>query len=188
MHHFAFPISRRQVTTTNARSEEDGPSRSTPPLIRWRINDRGTRMSETERRPLLAGLAAIVTGTTLAVGWLSWPVHTDLDSVAFENWRGEAVSLDVELAANGVQAYRSTVELAPNGRVALPCAWPRPALWYRLAVRPAWTDEWQTVRFQGDGTHCSVTKIRPEDAPSETVDFEYTVPCPSTSPEAGSCR
>jgi hypothetical protein len=146
-------------------------------------------MTETERRPLLKALAAIATGTTLAVGWLSWPVHTDLYSVAFENWRAEAVTLAVELDANGVQAHRSTVELEPGfDRAALPCAWPRPALSYRLAVRPSWTDEWHAIRFRGEGTHCSVTKLRPEDAPSETVDFEYTVSCPSPGPEDESCR
>jgi hypothetical protein len=188
MHHFALPISRRQVTTTNARSEEDGPSRSTPPLIRWRINDRGTRMSETERRPLLAGLAAIATGTTLAVGWLSWPVHTDLDSVAFENWRAEAVDLDVTLAANGVRVHRSAVELPPEGRAVLPCAWPRPALSYRLAVRPPWSDRWHAASFRGEGLHCSVVKLRPPNAASEPVDFEYTVPCPPNTPRPESCE
>jgi hypothetical protein len=145
-------------------------------------------MTETHRRPLLKALAAIGLGTASIVGWLSWPLHTDLYSVAFENWRSAAVELDVELAANGVRVSRTTVGVEANGRVALPCAWPRPALSYRLAVRPSWTDEWHTVRFRGEGTHCSVVKLRPEDAVSEPVDFEYTTPCPSTSPEAESCR
>ncbi|WP_152043015.1 hypothetical protein [Salinigranum salinum] len=145
-------------------------------------------MTETHRRPLLKAFAAIGLGTASIVGWLSWPLHTDLHSVAFENWRSEPVELDVELAANGATASRSTVELKPEGRAALPCAWPRPALSYRLAVRLSWTDEWHTVRFRGEGTHCSVTKIRPDDAVSEPVDFEYTTPCPSTRPEPESCR
>jgi hypothetical protein len=142
----------------------------------------------TERRPLLKGLAAIGLGTTVAVGWLSWPILTDLHSVAVENWRAEPVRLDVDLAANGRQVHRSTVDLAANDRTALPCAWPRPALSYRLAVRPDWTDEWHTTRFRGDGSHCSVTKLRPAEAVEEPVDFEHTLPCPSTSSEAESCR
>jgi hypothetical protein len=143
----------------------------------------------TERRPLLRGLAAIGVGTAVAVGWLSWPVHTDLYSVAFENRRSEPVELAVELDANGVRVHRSTVELEPSpDRATLPCAWPRPALSYRLAVRPSWDDEWHTVRFRGEGTHCSVTKIRPADSVSEAVDFEYTVPCPSNRPAVESCE
>jgi hypothetical protein len=129
-------------------------------------------------RTLLKTGGGVGVGAAVGAGVEVSPIRPHLSDVRFSNRRAETVNTDVRLDADDTTVLDSTIDVPPDELLHLPCEWPRAAGTYEMAIRPADTDEWQTVRWTKAGTLCKKIVINEAGNSYGPVSF-YESSCPT---------
>ena len=131
-----------------------------------------------QRRALLKIGGILGVSAAVGAGATSLPIRRRLHDVLLVNRRDERVRVDVRVAASNERVVESTVDLGVEGVKHLSCEWPRTAWNYELAVRPADSDQWQSVTVSDGGRICEKIPIEAADE-SDPVTFYRSAECPT---------
>jgi hypothetical protein len=134
------------------------------------------------RRTLFKTAGILGVPVAVGVGVQSLPIRPHLYDVRFDNRRAETVDIDVRLDADDTTVFESTIDVPPDELLHLPCAWPRAAWTYEMAVRVADRDDWQTITWSNAGKLCKKIVITDAGKSFGPVSF-YDSSCPTTLDE-----
>jgi hypothetical protein len=130
------------------------------------------------RRSLLATVGGSVAVGAIAVGSGRFSVRTHLRDIRLVNNRRDRATVELRLTADGNTTYRSTVNLQSGELIHLPCEWPASAWSYRIQVRLADSDQWESRQWRSNGDLCKKVVVEELDSEFGPVSFYESPGCP----------